>query len=216
MQLRRIPMLLVACLLAASCGSGGDSVSSPTSPVPTPAPAPVLPSIVRLRTALPLGQELQVQPVAVQITTVTYKSFYPDNAVTIVDHSDPRLRWFGGRFADGTTYPADAHRYGQAVTNGDISLLAGTGLPGYRLGINNGVEFTLPQNQNEFELVLLDAGVGLPMTMLVDGKLTNASGYDLDLHSTGEFKYSRIVLPPSSSARKIALDFGYRPFRNLR
>ena len=88
--------------------------------------------------------------------------------------------------------------------------------PGYRLGINNGVEFTLPQNQNEFELVLLDAGVGLPMTMLVDGKLTNASGYDLDLHSTGEFKYSRIVLPPSSSARKIALDFGYRPFRNLR
>ncbi len=214
------PVMLAACLVAASCGSGGNSISPPQTPtpapVPTPAPAPVLPSIVRLRTALPLGQELQVQPVAVQITTLTNKSFYPDNAVTIVNHSDARLRWLGGRFDVGTTYPADAARYGQAVTNGDISVLAGTGLPGNRLGINNGVEFTLPQNQNEFELALLDAGVSTPMTILIDGKLTNNNGYNLDVQSLGNFKYSRIVLPASVSARKVTLNFGYRPFIGLR
>ena len=210
--------------LCGACGSSQNTSSSPPGATPpsvsgsvaVPAPAPVLPSIVRLRTALALGQELQVQPVAVQITTLTNKSVYADSAVTVVDHSDARLRWLGGRFAVGTTYPADAARYGQAVTNGDITLLAGTGLPAYRLGINNGVQFTLPQNQNEFELVLLDAGFPAPMTILIDGKLTNSNGYNIDVRNTGNFKYSRIGLPSSTSPRIITLNFAYRPFIGLR
>ena len=181
-----------------------------------PPPAPVLPSIIHLRTALALGQELQVQPLAVQITNSNNKSYYADSTVTVIDHSDSRLRWLGGRFADGTTYPASLARYGQSVTNGDLTITNSFGLPRDRSGINNGIEFTLPPNQTEFELVLLDAGVPTPMTMLVDGKLTNVGGYNLENGNTGGIKYSRIVLPSSLSARKVTLDFGARPFIGLR
>lgn len=220
MKFGRHPMLLAMCLFAESCGSDGNSASPPPTPipvpVPTPAPAPVLSSIVRLRTALPLGQELQVQPVAVQITNLNNKSYYADGAVTVVGHSDPRLRWLGGRFAVGTKYPATLAKYGQAITNGDITIDNALGLPNGRRGINIGIEFTLPANQSEFELVLLDAGVFSPMTILVDGKLTNATGYNLENTNTGGFKNSRIVLPTSSAARKITLNFGDRPFIELR
>ena len=105
---------------------------------------------------------------------------------------------------------------GEAITNGDITILNSFGLPRDRSGINNGIEFTLPPNQTEFELVLLDAGAPTPMTMLVDGKLTNAGGYNVENGNTGGTKYSRIVLPSSLSARKVTLDFGARPFIGLR
>ena len=194
----------------------GDTVYRASASVRVPAAAAVLQSIVRLRTALALGQELQVQPLAVQVTNSNNKSYYADSAATVIDHSDSRLRWLGGRFADGTTYPASLARYGQSVTNGDLTIINSFGLPRDRSGINNGIEFTLPPNQTEFELVLLDAGVPTPMTMLVDGKLTNVGGYNLENGNTGAIKYSRIVLPGSLSARKVTLDFGARPFIGLR
>ena len=220
----RSSALLALGLLYAAHDPGNTSPGPPptgtsttlSNSVHVPPTAPALQSIVRLRTALALGQELQLQPIAVQFTNSNNKSYYADSAVTVVDHSDARLHWLGGRFADGTTYPASLARFGQAVTNGDITNLNSFGLPRDRSGINNGVEFTLPPNQTEFELVLMDVGAPVPMIMLVDGKLTNVGGYNLENANTGGTKYSRIVLPSSLSARTVTLNFGARPFIGLR
>ena len=215
-------MCAIGCALTVSCGPS-DSFTGPSpsptpapAPIPTPPPMPVPLAIVRLKAALLQGQELQTQPLALDAKTLTNQSFYPDNAVTVIDHGDPRLRWLGGRFATGTNYPFTAARNGQAVTFGDVRLLNGAGLPNFRFGINNGIEFTLPAGQTEFEFVLIDSGPAFPVSILVDSNKTNSDGYVIDVQASGSFKNTRIVLPNSNSQRKITINFGWRPFIGLR
>lgn len=215
--------LIPAVTLLSGCGGSDGNPSSPPAsvpapaptPSPTPTPTPTSAGFAKLQASLSEGRALTVDASAgATVTTLAGTSSFTSPEVIAFD--DPRIRWLGGKWISGPNYPYDRARVGQSTTYRDPADLNGAGLPRYRAGENNGVQFVLPANQNEFEAVLLDSGSPQNINLIVDGFATSASGYSGEQVFNGSFKYTRFSLPPSGQARTVTVNFGFRPFMGLR
>lgn len=133
-----------------------------------------------------------------------------------VAKDDPRLRLLGGRWLVGTAFPATTYLSMQSITNGDPSVLAGTGLPSSRSGVNGGLDFVLPAGQTQVELHLYGTGGSYKLTVEIDGVYTNSAGYDLGPTSSGGEQYSLITFPAMGYDAHIRLRFGSHSFRGIR
>lgn len=209
---------VAACLaLSVACCGGGDSGGSP-SPTPTPTPAPTPsptatpsafdPALSRLRAGVAAGAPLVRAAQAVDVV-IAASTAWPDGVK--YGHSDPKLRWLGGRSIVGGIPPWNQARVGTAITNGDPSVLGGNGLPANAYARNNGVRFVLPGGQRTFELAIMDAGARDKLDILVDGQAVLAEPVPFSGNAPGGELIARITLPASNAARTIQLDFGWRP-----
>lgn len=167
-----------------------------------------------LKAAIGDGGVRTVRPLVVQVSTLTDVSAY--TASVAVRHDDPRLRLLGGKWAPGPSWPYNQARLPQAITPWAPGAIDANGFSNTRYGNNNGLEFTLPAGQSEFELVLLSGGTNKPLVLEVDGFATSESGYDPGLAVPGTFKYTRFQLPPAATARKIRIWTAWRPLVGLR
>lgn len=213
---------LASCLLdpngvlqsADGTGDGAVVVTPAPSPTPTPTPTPVqLASIVRLKAALANGQELPSAAMDVQVDTQLNTSHYASSAV-FFKWDNSKLRWLGGRFAVGVTYPHSVAANGIAITNGDPAILKVNGLPAYSRSIDTGTLFTLPANQNEFEVQLVGT-TAQKLQIIVDGVQANQP-YDMTTPTVGSLKFVKVTLPPSAAPRTITLRWGPWSFMGLR
>lgn len=223
--LRIVGFLIPTATLLSGCGGSDENPSSPpvsvpaptptASSTPTPTPTPTSSGFAKLQATLSEGRALTVDASAgATVTTLSGASSFTSPEVIAFD--DTRIRWLGGKWISGPNYPYDRARVGQSTTYRDPADLNGAGLPRYRAGENNGVQFVLPANQNEFEAVLIDSGSPQNINLIVDGSATSASGYSGDQVFKGSFNYTRFSLPPSGQARTVTVNFGFRPFMGLR
>lgn len=223
--MNRPPVALLLCLyLLQACGGGGDGSGSPQTPAPTPTPTPtptltpppVPPTTAaRLRAAMALGAARVVDDLGI-IVSNSAASVFPTGV--LIEPDDARIRYLGGVAIRGTTFPYRLAILGQAVTNGDPTILSGTGLPASRSGINNGYEFTLPAGSNTFEVSNLRAGFNSPIQIEIDGISSSDAGYDngFALVGDGNIIYTGVTLPQSLVARKIKILTSWRPFLGIR
>ena len=209
--------MLLSLILTAGCG--GEDAPSPApspppvaEPTPTPTPAaPPLSAVQRLKLAIGSGAPLQTDPAAVTVTSSATTSI-PGAAVIPAD--DPRIRILGGRWVR-LADPLQSFIMGQATG------YASPGVPrdvptSERHSVNFGYEFILPAGQDSFEIVTIEAGSQEMMTIRIDGRATDALGYDLRLRSDGSERFIRIALPPAQQARTIAIGTPARVFGGLR
>lgn len=151
------------------------------------------------------------------IATNSATSAYPTGV--LIEPDDAKIRYLGGVAKRGLNFPYRLSIIGQAVTNGDPTILSGsTGLSFSRFGINNGYEFMLPASADRFEIAHLNTGANSPTVLEIDGISTSDAGYDngYSLVGPGNFVYTEFVLPQSPIARKIKIWTGLRPFVGIR
>jgi lysophospholipase L1-like esterase len=172
------------------------------------------PMLDALKAAIGDGGVRTVRPLAVEAATTTDTS--SNSTFVTIRHDDPRLRLLGGKWAVGPAWPSNQARMPQAITPWDPGAIDANGFSNTRYGNNNGLEFTLPAGQSQFELVLLSSGTNKPIALEVDGFATNESAYDAGLSVPGTFKYTRFRLPPSTTSRKIRIWTATRPLVGLR
>lgn len=211
-------------LLTVLTGCGGEDAPSPAppppvaapapapAPAPTPTPAPpALSAVQRLKLAIGSGAPLQTDPVTVTVASGATTSIA---GAAVIPADDPRIRILGGRWVR-LADPLQTFIMGQATG------YAAPGVPrdvptSERYSINFGYEFVLPGGQNSFEIVTLEAGSPDMMTIRIDGRATNALGYDLQLTSDGSERFIRITLPAAQQARTITIGTPARVFGGLR
>ncbi|WP_232496436.1 hypothetical protein [Novosphingobium kaempferiae] len=167
----------------------------------------------RFKAAMATGAPRKVVSLAVQ---ATYSSTSTYVGGVTVQPDDPRIFLLGGKAQKGTSYPSSTAVIGQGRTNGDPTVMSGKGLSEYRSGVNNGFEFTLPANQNEFEAVVFRDGINAPIQLEVDGAFASNQGFDSGWSLNTTFVYAKFALPASSKARRIRITTGWRSFAGLR
>lgn len=214
---RKGHLTAVAAIVLTACGGGGGSPPAPTpTPAPTPAPAPTptptpLSSIQKLKAAVALGAALQVDPVPVIVTTGPVSTV---PGAVVIAPTDPRIRLLGGRYVTGVT-GGISFSNAQALTQSHLEIPFDQYSP-YRTGLNIGFEFVLPAGQTTFEYHSTESGYGYPLTLLVNGRMTNEAGYQLN-HTGGCCqRFTRVVMPPSSAARLITVNTPTPSFGGLR
>lgn len=212
-----LPLILIGC--GDDNQSGVPPIIVPTplptptpSPTPTPTPAPVPIAVQKLRAAMAFGSARQVSGLAV---TVTHSSSSAFIAGSFVQPDDPKIRLLGGRAIRGGNFPQTTTVNGQAVTNGDPSILNAQGLALNRYSINNGFEFNLPANQTDFEIRMFRNGPNLPLQLEIDGIAAAADGFDNGWNVGAGFIFSRFELPASAVPRRITIWTGGRSFGGL-
>lgn len=164
--------------------------------------------------ALATGGELKVDSVA-GISVSTQSSSAIPNAVRIAPDDD-RITWLGGRSERGRANKYVDAVLGQSTTLADETIISGTtGLPRWRIGLANGIRFTLPAGASEFEMMLGDGLAETNLALLIDGVATNSDGYDSKQSLDGSILYSHFKLPAAPHDRIITVNFGGRPFFGL-